>query len=110
MVDEKTTASEVRFALDESLDDSCDLLGSEAFVTLKGVRLDGEPAPEGSLTRDDDGQVLGVRLGMIRPDKPRRVEFDYDLPKEVDVADDMPVVLKAQVVRRATEAVKARAS
>ena len=39
---EKTPGSEVRFALDEGLDESCDLFGSETFVGAEG-RQDRRP-------------------------------------------------------------------
>ena len=106
ITDEKTPGSEVRFALDESLDESCDFFGSEAFVELKGVRIDGQPATEKMLTCDEEGRVLGVRLGVLHPEKTRCIEFDYELPKDIDVADDMPVVLKTQLIRRAASVKK----
>ena len=103
---EKTSRSEVRFALDESLDESCDRFGSETFVELKAVKIDGRPAPETILTCDEEDRVLGIRLGVIHPEKTLRIEFDYELPKDIDTVDDMPVVLKTQLIRRAANAEK----
>ena len=103
---EKTSRSEVRFALDESLDESCDRFGSETFVELKAVKIDGQPAPETILTCDEEGRVLGIRLGVIHPEKTLRIEFDYELPKDIDTVDDMPAVLKTQLIRRAANAEK----
>lgn len=96
---EKTAGSEVRFALDESLDESCDAFGREAFVRLKNVKIDGRQVPEKMLAREED-QTLGVRLGALDPEKMARIEFDYELPPDIELADDMPVVLKTQLIRR----------
>lgn len=97
---EKTAGSEVRFALDESLDESCDAFGREAFVRLKNVKIDGIQVSEKMLARNEEDQTLGVRLGAIDPEKMARIEFDYELPPDIELADDMPVVLKTQLIRR----------
>ncbi|MCE2452665.1 MAG: hypothetical protein J4F48_07475 [Nitrospinae bacterium] len=99
--DGKAAASEVRFALDESLDESCDAFGSEAFVRLKNVKIDSRPVFANKLTCDEEGHALGVRLGTLDPEKPIRIEFDYELPSGVNLSNDMPVVLKTQLIRRA---------
>lgn len=98
---EKTGGSEVRFALDESVDESCDPFGSEAFVRLKNVKIDGRPVPEKMLALNEEGQALGVRFGALDPEKMARIEFDYELPTDIELADDVPVVLKTQLIRRA---------
>ena len=100
---ERTPGSEVRFALDESLDETCDLFGSETFVELSAVKVDGQPVPERSLTCDEEGRVLGIRLGVVHPEKTLRIEFDYEVPEEIDTVDDMPVVLKTQLIRRSAD-------
>lgn len=101
---ERTPGSEVRFALDESLDETCDLFGSETFVELSAVKVDGQPVPERRLTCDEEGRVLGIRLGVVHPEKTLRIEFDYEVPKDIDTVDDMPVVLKTQLIRRTADA------
>ena len=100
---ERTPGSEVRFALDESLDETCDLFGSETFVELSAVKVDGQPVPERRLTCDEEGRVLGIRLGVVHPEKTLRIEFDYEVPEDIDMVDDMPVVLKTQLIRRAAD-------
>ena len=97
---EKTVGSEARFALDESLDESCDAFGSEEFVELKNVKIDGSPASEAMLTYDEEGRALGVRLGALDPEKAIQIEFDYEPPASFHLSDDMPVVLNTQLIRR----------
>ena len=98
--DGKAAASEVRFTLDESLDESCDAFSSEVFVKLKNVRIDSQPVSANKLACDEEGQALGVRLGPLDPEKTIHIEFDYELPTGIDLADDIPVVLKTQLIRR----------
>ena len=97
---EKAAGSEVRFTIDESLDESCDAFGSEAFVKLKNVKIDSRPVSANKLACDEEGQALGVRLGALSPEKTIHIEFDYELPTGIDLTDDMPVVLKTQLIRR----------
>ncbi len=92
--------SEIRFVLDESLDETCDDMGAEDFVRLKTVKVNGRPV-SGGLTRDDKGHALGVRLGALGPGQKIRIEVDYELPEGVEVPDDVPVVLKTEIMRRA---------
>ena len=107
---EKTTGSEVRFVLDESLDESCDPFGSEVFVKLKNVKIDGMPVHEKMLTLNEEGQALGVRFGALDPGKGSRIEFDYELPTDIELADDTPVVLKTQLIRRVSASENQEAS
>ena len=97
---EKATGSEVRFAIDESLDESCDAFGIETFARLKNVKVDNRPVPESMLTHDQEDHALGVKLGSLDPAKMIQIEFDYELPTGIDLPDDMPVVLKTQLIRR----------
>ena len=107
--DEKATESEVRFVLDESLDESCDDWGKEDFVRLKTVKVDGCPVIGNSLTCNEKGEALGVRLGFLEPGKARRLEIDYELPEGVNLPDNVPVVLKTQLIRRAASSIKQEA-
>ena len=98
---EKAVGSEVRFILDESLDESCDNIGAEDFVRLKTVKVNGQPVPKDTLTRNKENQVLGVQLGSLEPGKTLFIEVDYELPAGVNIPDDVPVVLKTELMRRA---------
>ena len=104
--EERCIGSEIRFTLDESLDETCDDMGSEDFVWLETVKVDGKPVSGNNLTRDDNGHALGVRLGALEPDKPLKIEIDYKLPEGIDVPDDVPVVLKTEIIRRAVGSAK----
>ena len=86
--------------MDESLDETCDDMGAEEFVRLKTVKVNGQSV-SADLTHDDKGHTLGVRLGALGPGQKVRIEVDYELPEGVEVPDDVPVVLKTEIIRRA---------
>ncbi len=100
-IDEKTAGSEVRFTLDENLDESCDPFGTESFVRLKIAKINGEIVPKDMFTCNEEGHALGIKLGALHPKKMIEIEFDYELPPSVNLADDVPIVLKTQLIRRA---------
>ena len=50
---------------------------------------------------NDEGDILGVALGALEKDEKYNIEFTYRLPRELQVRDNQPVVLKAEIVRRA---------
>ena len=107
--EERCIGSEIRFVLDENLDETCDGIGSEDFVWLETVKIDGKAVSGNNLTRDDKGHALGVRLGALEPNNPLKIEIDYKLPEGIDVSDDVPVVLKTEIIRRAAGSAKQEA-
>ena len=98
-VDEACPGSEVRFALDESIDESCDGVPRDTYVRLSNVTVGGVPAPPSALTArdDDDGSALGVALGALDAGAERRISFEFAVPCELEVRDDAAVVLKTQL-------------
>lgn len=106
--EEKFERAEVRFALDESLDASCDDSPRDTFVTLRDVHLDDRQVVPPALTRLNSGESVGVVLGDSK-NAPWSVRFEFELPEEVNINSGSPVVLKtmlfevAQQPRPATE-------
>lgn len=109
MPDEKAAQGEARFMLDEGLDESCDDWGKEDFVRLKTVTVDGCPVIGNALTRNEKGEVLGIRLGTLEPGKSFDLEITYELPEEIDLPDEVPVVLRTELIRRAVTSTKQEA-
>ena len=99
---ESTYDNELRFALDESLDLTCDNANTEDFVYLKNIKIDGEEVTKGSLIKGDNGKVLGVNLGS-GGDKQVSLTFDFDLPDDAGIDEDTLVSLQAEMVRRQME-------
>ena len=106
MPDEKAAEGEARFMLDEGLDESCDDWGKEDFVRLKTITVDGCPVIGNALTRNEKGEVLGIRLGTLEPGKSLNLEITYELPEEINLPDDVPVVLRTELIRRAATSTK----
>lgn len=100
---EKTQESEIRFALDESIDVTSDGVIKDLFVSINpdSLRVNGVPAREDQLRKDDKGNVLGVVLGGLSEKQESEVEMDYSVPNDLLVRDEQKVVLKVEMVRRA---------
>ena len=100
---EKTQDSEIRFALDESIDVTSHGVTTDTFVIIKpdGLKLNGRPAEEKELRKNDKGEILGVVLGGLEQKQKYDIEFDYTIPKQLQISDNQHVVLKAEMMRRA---------
>ena len=92
-------AAEIRFVLDESIDETCDLTFDEQFVTLDNVRLNGKDVASKDLIKSDQS-VLGIRLGQFRQGESHVLDFTYKLPDDITVREGENAVLRAEVVRR----------
>ena len=99
---EKTQESEIRFALDESLDVTSDGLIKDSFVSIHSdsLQINGAPAREEQLRKDDQGNVLGIVLGGLNEEQEAVIEMDYAVPNELLVSDSQKVVLKVEMIRR----------
>ena len=91
--------AEIRFVLDENIDETCDITNHEQFVKLKRVKLNNRQVPTGSLIKSKSA-VLGVRLGHFKKGEKHILSFSYDLPDGVDVQVKDKVALRAEIVRR----------
>jgi len=100
---EKTQESEIRFALDESIDVTSDASSKESYVILNAdtLRLNGRRAEDEQLMKDKEGNVLGILLGGLDNEKACLIEMDYVIPNNISVPDDRQVVLTVEVIRRA---------
>ena len=91
--------AEIRFVLDENIDETCDVSSAESYVALKNVKFDGEKIPEHNLIKTNKA-VHGVRLGQLKQGEVSTLDFSYELPDDVDAQESDQVVLRAEIVRR----------
>ncbi len=98
---ESFAAAEVRFALDESIDETCDRIGGETYVLIHDVKLDGQAVDPSVLTKNGTAEAVGVGLEVWSAGQTRILEFGFRLPASVQVPDGTKVVLKTIVFRRA---------
>ena len=101
-LEENSHDNEIRFALDESLDLTCDGANTEDFVYLKNIKIDGMKPAKEHLVKNDDGKVLGINLGS-GDTKQVNLTFDFELPSEIGIDDNSRVSLQAEMVRRQKE-------
>ena len=100
---EKCAQSEFRLILDEGLDDGCDDMSPDTFIRLKNIKINKKAASSNDLVTDDNGHVLAVKLGELRIDQKINIETDYIIPEHIKLPEDIPVVLKTQLIRRASQ-------
>ena len=100
---EKCAESEFRLVLDEGLDDGCDDMSSDTFIRLKNIRINKKAPSNNDLVTDDNGHVLAVKLGELQIDQKINIETDYVIPEHIKLPEDIPVVLKTQLIRRASQ-------
>ena len=95
------TGVEIRFVLDENRDETCDYGSDHEFARLKAgsVRMNGEEVAGDELVRNDDGEILGVRLEDFKSGEMHRVDFDYDLPYGAPIQATDKVVLQAKIMQ-----------
>ena len=101
---EKVSGSEIRFALDESIDVTSDDLSKESFVHLHAetLLLNGQPVQETQLKKDENGNVLGVLLGNLDERQECVIDMAYTIPDDLPVKNENQVVLKIEMIRRAS--------
>lgn len=102
---ERVSGSEIRFALDESIDVTSDDLSKESFVHLHAdtLLLNGQPVQKSQLKKDENGNVLGVLLGNLDQRQECVIDMDYTVPDDLLVKNDNQVVLKIEMIRRASQ-------
>lgn len=91
--------AEIRFVLDESIDETCDLTNDEQFVRLKNIKLNSKLVSQNNLIKSE-GHILGVRLDDFEKSKQCNLDFDYELPGGVNMKETDKVVLRAEIVQR----------
>ena len=101
-LEESKYDSEIRFALDEYLDLTCENRNVEDFVYLSNVKIDGKSATSNDLIRSDSGKILGINLGSGKRNQVK-LAFDFILPDDSGIDKNAPVSLQAELVRRRTD-------
>ena len=72
--------AELRLVVDEALDATCDRHGQDEYApaVLENITINGKPVEETKLVRWND-EVIGVRLGNLKPDSAVEIETAYRL-------------------------------
>lgn len=96
--------SEMRLALDEGIDGTSDGTSNVAFVAIKDVILNDERLPSAQLVTDDNGAVIGFRMGRLEESKHYFVEVRYDVPNELELPRNQHPVLGIELKKRSAPA------
>lgn len=104
--DEACDGAELRLALDENVDVTCDASVHDSLIEMLDVKVDGNTPHSSALVRDDDNRVLGITLDKLEPGSRHVLEVSYSLPSDLLIAEDQDVVLKVEIFRRASPKVR----
>ena len=99
----KVQEGEIRFILDESIDVTSNGVTTDTYVIIEpdSFILNGDPVPDVDLRLNDEGEILGVAIKGLQANEKHNIEFSYRIPSQLMMDDEQPVVLKAEIVRRA---------
>ena len=89
--------AEIRFILDEGIDETCDQTSDEKFVTLNNIRLNGHNISDEDAIKSNDF-VQGVRLEQFQQGKSYVLDFTFNSSDDEELHKD--TVLRAEIVRR----------
>ena len=97
--------AEIRLLVDENVDATCDRLRQDEVtpVILSGVTVDGQQAENARLV-EQDGDVVGIRLGNLSPGSSVQVEVDYRLSQDFDSLSEAEPSLRVEVFKAQFEA------
>ncbi|MXY96341.1 MAG: hypothetical protein F4Z29_01000 [Gemmatimonadetes bacterium] len=65
--------------------------------------MNGKTVDDDALTRDSENNAMGIRIEKLSPGVGFQIEVDYVLPPGVEIPEESPVVIKTDLVRRATQ-------
>ena len=102
--DEECRDSELRFILDESVDESSSESVTDVFVKLRDIKIEHQAVSKEQLIKNDKGDILGVRLGALAIGQEVEVQFACEAETDI-VGSEAPMVLKTQLVQRAPDPV-----
>ena len=95
-----TELGEIRFMVDQNMDETCHRMNDEPFVKLKNATLNGKSISKENLKKNTNGDTHSVLLSDLKEGSAFRIKFDFDLPEDLRLAADKFVGLKAEIIRR----------
>lgn len=91
---------EVRFMIDQNMDETCRNMNSEPLVWLNNVKLNDFDVSEKALIKNDDGNILSILVPNIKEGKTFRLKFNFTPSNKLAIANDKFVGLKAEIIKR----------
>ena len=91
---------EIRFMVDQNMDETCKLMNAEPLVRLKNVKIDDQPILSEQVNTNNDGETIGVFIPNITRNKIFCLKFDFFPSGSLLISKHMPIALKAEIIRR----------
>ena len=97
---EDAELGEIRFRIDQNMDETCHRMNDEPFVKIKNATLNGNSISKENLKKNTNGGTHSVLLSDLQKGSAFRIKFDFDLPEDLRLAADKFVGLKVEIIRR----------
>ena len=94
--------SELRFILDENVDESSNESGTNIFMQLDKIKINNQSVSPEQLVKDENKKVRGIRLGALALGQVLEVDLEC-ISESESVRDTTHMVLKTQLVHRKPE-------
>ena len=92
-------AAEIRFKIDENIDDSCIKQSQENFAILSDVIIDGDVVSENRYSKKN-GMAFSVRVANVKAASEMKIEFKFESHPDLAIPVDQRLVLNASIVNR----------
>ena len=97
---ENLEIGEIRFMVDQNMDETCLKMNSEPYIVMKKPKIDGKSIPKKQLKYNKDGEIYAILAFNLSIEKAVNLKFDFVLPEELRLDKEKHVGLKAEIIRR----------
>ena len=97
---EDLDAGEIRFMVDQNMDETCRIMNGEPLVRLKNVKLNNVDIPQSQTIKNHDGSITSLLIPNIQNGSKFHLKFDFLLPENLILAKEKFVGLKAEIIKR----------
>lgn len=96
---EYIATGEIRFMVNENMDETCQTMHGEPLVYLKNVKLNKQNVTGDGLNRDDNGNAISIYLSDIEKNKRFHLAFDFIISSDLALPETDFVGLKAEILK-----------
>ncbi len=97
---EDIDVGELRFMIDQNMDETCRYMNAEPLVQLQNVKLESKVIPESYINKNGKGEIISLLIPDIKMGKKFRIEFDFLPSSDLAISDNKSIALKAEIIKR----------
>lgn len=97
---EDIEAGEIRFMIDQNMDETCRIMNGEPLVRLENIKLNKASISQSQTNKNSDGDVISLLVPNIQKGNKFSLEFDFVPPDDLILAKDKFIGLKVEIIKR----------